>query len=102
VTDTSSLLVGSRSILPTSRIAMGAVIVIQAIHDLFPWLPHLFAYSVYSGPNLREALPKFGDWTIEIVTRFAGVIGFQLLPRRWVVERTPAYLKSKPPTSKGL
>jgi len=50
-------------------------------------LRHLFADSVYNGPNLREALDKFGDWTIEIVTRAAGVTGFQLLPRRWVVER---------------
>ena len=49
---------------------------------------HLFADSVYNGPNLREALAKFGDWTIEIVTRTVGATGFQLLPRRWVVERT--------------
>jgi hypothetical protein len=34
----------------------GAGIVIQAIHDLFPWLRHLFADSVYNGPNLRETL----------------------------------------------
>jgi transposase len=55
-------------------------------------LRHLFADSVYNGPNLREALAKFGDWTIEIVTRAAGVTGFQLLPRRRVVERTLAWL----------
>jgi hypothetical protein len=67
----------------------GAGIVIQAIHDLFPWLRHLFADSVYNGPNLREALAKFRDWTIEIVTRAAGVTGFQLLPRRWVVAAVP-------------
>src|SRR5690242_17492226 len=65
---------------------------LSKIHDLFPWLRHLFADSVYNGPNLREALAKFGDWTIEIVTRAAGVTGFQLLPRRWVIERTPAWL----------
>ena len=70
----------------------GTGTVIQAIHDLFPWLRHLFADSVYNGPNLREALAKFGDWTMEIVTRAAGVAGFQLLPRRWVVERTLAWL----------
>jgi transposase len=61
-------------------------------HDRFPWLRHLFADSVYNGPNLRQALAKFGDWTIESVTRAAGVTGFQLLPRRWVVERTLAWL----------
>ena len=55
-------------------------------------LRHLFADSVYNGPSLREALAKFGDWTIEIVTRAVGVTGFQFLPRRWVVERTLAWL----------
>ena len=33
-----------------------------------------------------------GPWTIEIVERPAGVKGFQLLPRRWVVERSFAWL----------
>jgi transposase len=36
---------------------------------------------------------KFGDWTIEIVKRAADAASFQLLPRRWVVERTLAWLK---------
>jgi transposase len=70
----------------------GAVLVIEAIHQLFPWLCHLFADSVYNGPNLRGALAKFGKWTIEIVKRAADAAGFQLLPRRWMVERTLAWL----------
>ena len=41
---------------------------------------------------LREALATFGNWTIEIVKRTADAAGFQLLPRRWVVERTLAWL----------
>jgi transposase len=45
-----------------------------------------------AGPNLRDALAKFGDWTIEIVKRPADAAGFQLLPRRWVVEPTLAWL----------
>ena len=62
---------------------------------MFPWLRHLFADSVYNGPNLHAALTKFGNWTIEIVKRAADAIGFQLLPRRWVVERTFAWLMGK-------
>jgi hypothetical protein len=46
----------------------------------------------YNGPNLRDALAKFGEWTIEIVKRAADAAGFQLLPRRWVVDRTFAWL----------
>jgi putative transposase len=50
---------------------------------LFRWLRHLFDDSVYHGPNLRDALAKFGKWTIEIVKRAADAVGFQLLPWRW-------------------
>ena len=42
--------------------------------------------------TLSDALAKFGNWTIEIVKRAAGAAGFRLLPRRWVVERTLAWL----------
>jgi hypothetical protein len=55
VTDTSGLLVGVVVHPADIQDRDGAGIVIQAIHDLFPWLRHLFADSVYNGPNLREA-----------------------------------------------
>ena len=92
VTDTSGLLVGAEVHTADVQDRDGARLVIEAVHQLFPWLRHLFADSVYNGPNLREALVKFGDWTIEIVKRAADAAGFQLLPRRWVVERTFAWL----------
>ena len=92
VTDTCGLLVGAEVHPADVQDRDGAVLVIEAIHQLFPWLRHLFADSVYNGPKLREALAKFGDWTIEIVKRAADAAGFQLLPRRWVVERTLAWL----------
>jgi transposase len=37
-----------------------------------------------------KALAKFGCWSIEIVKRMADTVGFEVLPRRWVVERTLA------------
>jgi transposase len=92
VTDTCGLLVGAEVHPADVQDRDGAVLVIEAIHQLFPWLRHLFADSVYNGPNLGEALAKFGKWTIEIVKRAADAVGFQLLPRRWVVERTLAWL----------
>ncbi len=70
----------------------GAPLVVEAIHDLFPWLRHLFADSAYSGDKLLEALAKFGQWSSEIVRRMADTVGFEVLPRRWVVESTPAWL----------
>ena len=92
VTDTGGLLVGAEVHPADIQDRDGAVLVIEAIHQLFPWLRHLFADSVYNGPNLYAALAKLGNWTIEIVKRAADAIGFQLLPRRWVVERTFAWL----------
>jgi hypothetical protein len=45
---------------PAPRKRDSAKLVIEAVHQLFPWLRHLFADSVYNGPNLRDALAKFG------------------------------------------
>ncbi|SDE74031.1 putative transposase, partial [Bradyrhizobium brasilense] len=56
-----------------------------------PRLRHVFADRVYRGNQLLDALSDCGPWTVEIVERPQGVKGFQLLPRRWVVERTFAW-----------
>jgi transposase len=70
----------------------GAVPLLRAVRQSFPNLAHIFADRVYRGPQLREAVDACGPWTIQIVERPPGVKGFQLLPRRWVVERTFAWL----------
>ena len=92
MTGTCGLLVAAEVHPANVRDRDGAALVIDAVHQLFPWLRHLFADSVYNGPNLREALVQFGDWTADIVKCAAEAAGFQLLPRRWVVERTLAWL----------
>ena len=46
----------------------------------------------YAGQKLLDALRNFGQWTVEIVKRSAHAVGFEPLPRRWVVERTLAWL----------
>src|SRR6266850_1153624 len=56
VSDTCGLLVGAEVHPADVQDRDGAVLVIEAIHQLFPWLRHLFADSVYNGPNLPEAL----------------------------------------------
>lgn len=70
----------------------GAVDVVKAIRHRFPWLRHLFADGGYAGEKLASALRKHGCWTLEIVRRCDTAKGFVLLPRRWVVERTFAWL----------
>jgi putative transposase len=70
----------------------GAVDVLKAIRFRFPWLRHIFADGGYAGDKLRQALPGHGDWTLEIIKRSDKAKGFEVLPRRWVVERTFAWL----------
>jgi len=93
VTDTCGLLVGAEVHPADVQDRDGAKLVIEAVHRLFPWLRHLFADSVYNGPNLRDALAKFGDWTLSKSSNAPLTRpDFKLLPRRWVVERTLAWL----------
>ncbi|MBI3964209.1 MAG: transposase, partial [Chloroflexi bacterium] len=40
---------------------------------------------------ITEVLDEFG-WTLELVSKLAGQVGFVLLPKRWIVERTFAWL----------
>ena len=70
----------------------GAPDVLDAIRHRFPWLRHIFADGGYAGDKLRAALSKSGTWQIEIIRRSDAVKGFEVLPRRWVVERTFAWL----------
>lgn len=70
----------------------GAVDLIKAIRHRFPWLRHIFADGGYAGEKLANALRGHGQWTLEIVRRCDAGKGFVLLPRRWVVERTFAWL----------
>jgi transposase len=70
----------------------GAPAVLASIRKSCPWLRHVFADGGYSGPKLRGALERIGEWTIEIVKRSDTAKGFKVLPRRWVVERTFAWL----------
>ncbi|AXY23307.1 Transposase DDE domain protein [Komagataeibacter saccharivorans] len=70
----------------------GAVDVLAAIRKHFPWLRHIFVDGGYAGNKLRSALASMGKWTVEIIRRSDTARGFEILPRRWVVERTFAWL----------
>ncbi len=52
----------------------------------------IIALAGYAGPKLREAMARHGNWTFEIIKRSDSAEGFEVLPRRWVVERTFAWL----------
>lgn len=70
----------------------GAVPLLRSLARRFPKLRHIFADRVYRGRKLLDALADLGKWTIEIVTRTQTLKTFKPEPRRWVVERTFAWL----------
>jgi transposase len=92
VTDTNGLLVAAIVHAADIQDRDGAVPLLASIRSAFPWLRHVFADGGYAGPKLKRALARFGRWTIDIVKRSDTAKGFKLLPRRWVVERTLAWL----------
>ncbi|HYU13310.1 MAG TPA: IS5 family transposase [Stellaceae bacterium] len=92
VTDTEGFLLAVRVHEANIQDPHGAVPLLRSVRQAFPELAHIFADRVYRGQQLRDAIADCGPWTIEIVQRPPGVKGFQLLPRRWVVERSLAWL----------
>jgi transposase len=92
VTDTQGNLVGLVVHEASIQDRDGAPSVLASIRSLYPWLRHIFADGGYAGEKLRRALKRMGEWTIEIIKRSATAQGFEVLPRRWVVERTFAWL----------
>jgi transposase len=71
----------------------GGVLVMATLFGMFPFLKTLFADSGYQGPKFAKALAKvLPHLDIEIVKRSDQVSGFVVLPKRWIVERTIAWL----------
>jgi transposase len=92
LTDTTGLLVAAMVHEANIQDRDGAVPLLTSIRKVWPWLRHIFADGGYAGSKLEDALAKAGKWTFEIVKRSDTAKGFELLPRRWVVERTLAWL----------
>jgi putative transposase len=57
----------------------------------FPSISLLWADGGYAG-KLIAWLHRWCGWVLEIVRRLGTQVGFEVLPRRWVVERTFAWL----------
>lgn len=69
----------------------GAPDLIERCWDAYPSLSRLFADAGYAGQKLEAAIAHLDRLAIEIVKR-SDARRFVVLPRRWVVERTIAWL----------
>ncbi len=69
----------------------GGKLVLTKLLGRFPRLALIWADGGYTGKLLVWALVT-GGWVIEIVKKPAGIRTFAALPKRWIVERTFAWL----------
>jgi putative transposase len=69
----------------------GAKYVLTYISDWLPRLQRVIGDGGYRGTLVGWVQQTYG-WTLEIVLRTADMVGFEVLPKRWVVERTFGWL----------
>ncbi len=71
----------------------GGLLLMASLFGLYPFLLKLYADGGYQGPRfqsgLREVLARV---EVDIVKRSDQAKGFAVLPKRWIVERTFAWL----------
>jgi len=66
----------------------GAPPVLKASQARFPFVQKVFADGIYAGQTVATATSII----VEIVRKLPDQVGFQVLPRRWVVERFFAWI----------
>lgn len=91
IVDTLGLMVGLMVHSADIQDRDGAPDLLKSIRNRWPWLLHVFADGGYAGDKLKKRL-QIGKWTLEIIKRSDKAKGFEILPRRWVVERTFAWI----------
>jgi transposase len=70
-----------------------ALVLDQRTRRRHPFIEVVFADQGYQGPKAATAVAATGNWRLEIVRRDPGVRGFEVLPKRWIVERTLSWLR---------
>ena len=71
----------------------GGLLVMATLFGAHPFLLKLYADGGYQGPQFRDGLRTvIRKIDVEIVKRSDNAKGFAVLPKRWLVERTIAWL----------
>ena len=69
----------------------GAELVLRPARRLFPFVERIIGDGGYQGPIMAAVVAQTGRWAIEIVKR-SDLHHFVVLPKRWIVERTLAWI----------
>jgi len=64
----------------------------KRVRRRFLFIEVIFADAGYQCPRVRETVRKSGAWRIEIAKRLDAQKGFAVIARRWIVERTLAWI----------
>jgi transposase len=71
----------------------GGILLLGTMFGLHPCLTKLFADAAYQGPVFHHAMARvLPNIETQIVKRSDRAVGFAVLPKRWIVERTIAWL----------
>jgi transposase len=71
----------------------GGALLMATLFGMYPFLLKLYADAGYQGPVFQTALRRvFRQIDLEVVKRSDAAKGFAVLPKRWIVERTIAWL----------
>ncbi len=70
----------------------GARLLLAGLKPLVPNLKKIWADGAYGGEKLARWCKEQGGWEIEVVERDKEAKGFEVVPKRWVVERTFGWL----------
>lgn len=91
--DTLGLILGAAVVPASEPERAGAKVLLQPLLAWFPWLRKIWVDGGYAGPDfaawVRGQRPKL---EIEVIKRSDDLHGFHVLPKRWMVERTFAWL----------
>ena len=69
----------------------GAEALLQEARRSFPFLERIIADAGYQGRKMEAVMARTGTWVLEIVRR-CDQHRFVVLPKRWIVERTLAWI----------
>jgi transposase len=69
----------------------GTLLLLRRARRLFPFIERIFADGGYAGRKMAMIVWRTGIWRLQIVKR-SDVARFEVLPKRWIVERTFAWI----------
>lgn len=91
LTDTDGRLLTVRVHAADVQVRDGGKLPFKGSRQRYPFVERIFADGGYAGRLVHWAASKT-HITLEIIRRGAHTKGFEVLPRRWVVERTFAWI----------